>query len=56
MFYAASNAIKPLPQIVASLKSISDFADVKKDDNYQEYASYTSAALLKFILENELDY
>lgn len=56
MFYAASNAIKPLPQIVASLKSISDFADVKKDDNYQEYASYTSAALLKYILENELNF
>lgn len=56
MFYAACCAIKPLPQIVASIKSISDFADIKKNDDYQEYASYTSAALLKHILINELDY
>ncbi len=56
MFYAACNAIKPLPKIVASLKSISDFADSKKSDDYQEYASYTSAALLKYIIENELSY
>ena len=56
MFYAAANAIKPLPKIVASLKSVSDFADVKKNDNYQEYASYTSAALLKHIITNELDF
>ena len=56
MFYAAYNAIKPLPKIVASIKSVSDFADIKKNDNYQEYASYTSAALLKYILENELSF
>jgi nucleoside phosphorylase len=56
MFYAASSAIKPLPKIVASIKSVSDFADIKKSDDYQEYASYTSAALLKHILLNELDY
>lgn len=56
MFYAAANAIKPLPKIVASLKSVSDFANVKKNDNYQEYAAYTSAALLKHILINELEY
>ena len=56
MFYAACNAIKPLPKIVASIKSVSDFADIKKNDNYQEYASYTSAALLKYILENELSF
>ena len=56
MFYAACCAIKPLPQIVASIKSVSDFADIKKNDNYQEYASYTSAALLKHILINELEY
>ena len=56
MFYAASCAIKPLPKFVASLKSVSDFADIQKNDNYQEYASYTSASLLKYIIENELDY
>lgn len=56
LFYAAANAVHPLPKFTASLKSISDFANVEKDDNYQEYASYTSAALLKYILVNELDY
>lgn len=56
MFYAACNAIKPLPKIVASLKSVSDFADNRKNDNYQEYAAYTSAAFLKYIMENELNY
>lgn len=56
LFYAAANAVHPLPKFTASLKSISDFADVEKDDNYQEYASYTSASLLKYILVNELDY
>lgn len=56
MFYAAANAIHPLPKFTASLKSISDFADTEKDNDYQEYASYTSAAILKHILINELDY
>lgn len=56
MFYAASCAIKPLPKFVASLKSVSDFADIQKNDNYQEYASYTSASLLKYIIENELEF
>lgn len=56
LFYAAANSIHPLPKFTASLKSISDFADVEKADDYQEYASYTSAALLKHILMNELDY
>lgn len=56
MFYAACNAIKPLPKFVASLKSVSDFADAEKNDKYQEYAAYTSAALLKYIIENELKF
>lgn len=56
MFYAAENAISPRPEIVASLKSVSDFATIAKDNDYQDYASYTSAALLKHIIENELKY
>lgn len=56
MFYAAENSISPRPEIVASLKSVSDFATIAKDNDYQDYASYTSAALLKHIIENELKY
>lgn len=56
MFYAACNAIKPLPKFVATLKSISDFADAEKNDLYQEYAAFTSASLLKYLIINELKY
>lgn len=56
MFYAACNAIKPLPKFVATLKSVSDFADAEKNDLYQEYAAYTSASLLKYLIENELKF
>lgn len=56
MFYAAENAIAPRPIYVASLKSVSDFATVEKDNNYQDYASYTSAALLKYVVINLLSY
>lgn len=34
------------------LKSVSDFADAKKDDEFREYAKYTSASLLMTILES----
>lgn len=56
IFYAAANAIAPRPLYVASLKSVSDFADTHKADNYQEYSAYTSAALLYHIVINELDF
>ena len=56
MFYAVSNGINPRPKFCASFKSISDFADVAKGDDYQEYASYTSAAFLKELICNKLDF
>ena len=56
MFYAAENAISPRPKIVASLKSVSDYATKNKNDNYQDYASYTSNALLKHIVQNYLQF
>ena len=56
MFYAAENAIGPRPQVVASLKSVSDYATKSKSDKYQDYASYTSVALLKYIMLNSLQY
>lgn len=56
MFYAVSNGINPRPKFCASFKSVSDFADVTKADDYQEYASYTSAAFLKELICNKLDF
>ena len=56
MFYAAEHAHHLKPIYTTSLKSASDLADKKKTDKYQPYASYTSAALVKYIIENELVY
>ena len=56
MFYAAehSHCLKPIYTV--SVKSASDLADKRKTDKYQPYASYTSAAFVKYIIENELEY
>lgn len=56
VFYAAEHAHYLRPLYTASFKSVSDLADKDKTDKYQAYASYTSAALVKYIIENELDY
>ncbi|MFC5429485.1 hypothetical protein ACFPTO_11840 [Paraburkholderia denitrificans] len=41
--YCARSASAPIPII---LKSVSDFADADKNDDFQSYASYTSATVL----------
>jgi nucleoside phosphorylase len=52
VFYSAINCSKPRPYSVLSLKSVSDFADPEKNDNYQNYAAFTSANYLyNFALE-----
>ena len=56
VFYAAEHSHLLKPIYTASFKSASDLADKEKTDKYQQYASYTSAALLKYIIENELDF
>lgn len=56
VFYAAEHAHYLKPIYTASFKSASDLADKNKTDEYQAYASYTSAALVKYIIENELEY
>lgn len=56
MFYAANNSINPRPKFFGSFKSASDYATKEKGDDYQDYASYTSAAFLKYIIENELEF
>lgn len=42
IFYSANNAPNPKPKPIV-IKSVCDFGDSKKDDNYQIYAAYTSA-------------
>lgn len=56
VFYAAFNSARPRPQYVCVVKSVSDFADPKKSDNYQDYCMHTSAMLTKHIVLNELLY
>lgn len=56
VYYASKNCSKPRPKGVISLKSISDFGDINKSDDYHEYASYTSAELLKRIILEKLNY
>lgn len=53
VFYAAANCSKPRPTPFI-LKSICDFADFKKVDDYQEYAAYTSAQYLYYFSLEEL--
>lgn len=40
---------QPLP---VSMKAICDFADEKKNDVYQDYAAYTSASILRALVES----
>lgn len=56
VFYAASNSSRPRPKYTMLVKSVSDYADPKKSNDYQEYAMYTSAMLVQYIIENELVY
>lgn len=56
VFYAASNCVHPRPKYKVLIKSVSDYADPDKSDDYQEYAMYTSAELAKYIIMNELKY
>lgn len=56
LFYAAAKGFKPRPIFTASLKSVSDYGTKEKCDKYQEYAAYTSAAVLKHIIEKCLKF
>ena len=56
VFYASHHSIHPRPQYTMLIKSVSDYADPEKSDNYQDYCMYTSAYIVKHIIENELNY
>ena len=56
LFYAASNCAHPRPQYTVLIKSVTDYADPKKSDDYQDYAMFTSAEFAKHVILNELKY
>lgn len=51
VYYACEYALLPKPQFVA-LKSVCDFADEEKNDQYHKYASYTSAEVAMVAVKN----
>lgn len=52
VYFACNHSIEPQPKVVA-VKSICDFADKNKNDNYHGYSAYTSAKVLEKLI---LDY
>lgn len=56
VFHAASISAHPRPKYTVLVKSVSDYADPEKSDDYQDYAMYTSAEFAKYIVLNELKY
>ncbi|WP_207953388.1 phosphorylase family protein [Paenibacillus agricola] len=55
LYYAMKNSLHPHPKVFA-LKSVCDFADHEKSDDFQHYAAYTSIQILKEISLNYLEY
>lgn len=53
VMYAAANAIAPRPSALV-IKSVSDYADGEKSDDYQKFAAYTSAEFAKLLYERFL--
>lgn len=47
---ACSGMGKPRPLCIL-MKSVCDYADAEKNDNYQEYAAHTSARLMHYIMQ-----
>lgn len=50
VYAAASTVGKPRP-LVAAIKSVCDFGDATKNDKFQDYAAYTSARSVQYLLE-----
>ena len=51
--YAANHCAEPRPYAIIA-KSVCDFADSKKADQYQRFAAYTSCEFVKFLSEKIL--
>ena len=52
---AAASISSAHPPKVVIMKSVCDFADPMKNDQWQEYAAYTSSQLALRLIENEID-
>lgn len=55
VYFACNHSIEPRPKVVA-IKSICDFADMGKNDNYHDYSSYTSAKILEKLILDYFDF
>ena len=51
--YAAENAAAPRP-IPLIIKSVCDYADAQKSDQYQKFAAFTSCEFAKLLYEKFL--
>jgi nucleoside phosphorylase/CheY-like chemotaxis protein len=49
--YAAAHAASPPQPLTFALKGVCDFADPDKDDQFQAFAAYASAAVLRLLFE-----
>lgn len=54
VYYACENAFQPIPEFF-SIKAVSDFANSRKNDGYQEYCAYVSANLLLELIPELID-
>ena len=50
VLYVAENSREPKPTGLV-VKSICDYADSSKSDQYQKFAAYTSSGYVKYLLE-----
>lgn len=50
MYFAAYNSSNPKPKPIA-LKSVCDFADSNKSDDYQHYSAYSSTNIMKELIK-----
>jgi nucleoside phosphorylase len=55
VMFAAQNCIKPRP-IALSLKSVTDFADCNKSNEFQDYACYTSVVFFHKFITQYMDF
>lgn len=56
LYYAATHCPQPRPLGMMALKSISDFANPDKNDDFQLYAAYTSCQFLFYFALNKLNF
>lgn len=55
IFLAAAKASRPQPKALV-VKSICDYANSEKSDQYQSFAAFTSSRFVEYLLTEELDF